>query len=144
MTASWVAPPGLPDFVVAPIREVIENMPSQHLTPPQAGELLHPDNAYDRLQNYAFSQGFCIVVTSRNRANTYVRYACIHHGHSTRNWRKLDQFRTEGGNREKENTNIRARGCPWQMYVSYKGVTIGKFYVTVFFKCYFTNYLARS
>ncbi|KAI9764828.1 MAG: hypothetical protein M1839_005705 [Geoglossum umbratile] len=122
---SWTPPSNLPDFVIAPICEAIDNMPPQHLLPPQVGEILDPDQAYNRLQNYAFSQGFCIVVTSRDKANTYIRFACIHHGQTTHNWHQLDEHRTEEGNRQKEYTNIRARGCPWQVYLSYKGITKG-------------------
>jgi len=126
--ASWTPPPNLPDFVIAPIYEAIQNIPSQHLLPPQADEVLKPDDAYNRLQNYAFSQGFCIVIASTS--STYIRYHCIHYGHGTQNWRKLDEYRTEEGNRQKEYTNIYARGCPWQVYISYKGVTKGKPSVT--------------
>jgi hypothetical protein len=123
---SWTPPSDLPDFIVAPIRDAIERMPARHLLPPQAGEVLTLDQAYNRLQDYAFSQGFCIVITSHDRANTYIRYACIHHGHDTRNWHQLDEHKVEEGNRQKEYTNIRARGCPWQVYMSYKGVSKGK------------------
>lgn len=137
--ASWIPPTGLPDFIVTPIREAIEKMPSHHLLPPQAGEVLDPDQAYERLQDYAFSQGFCIVISSRDKANTNIRYTCIHHGYTTRNWRKLDDHKTKEGNRQKEYTNIRARGCPWQVYISYKGVIRGKFFVTVFLRPY-TNF----
>jgi hypothetical protein len=124
--ASWTAPAGLPDFIVTPLHDAIQQMPPAHLLPPQAGEVHLPDQAYHRLQNYAFSQGFCIVITSRNKANTYIRYACIHHGHDTRNWRHLDDHRTEEGNRQKKYTTIRARGYPWQVYLSYKGISKGK------------------
>ena len=123
---SWIPPPGLPDFIVTPIHEAIQKMPPQHLLPPQPGEVLDPDQAYERLQNYAFSQGFCIVTTSHNKANTYIRYACIHHGNSTRNWHKLDDHKAEGNNRQKEYTQIHARGCPWQVYILYRGITRGK------------------
>jgi hypothetical protein len=61
---SWIAPAGLPDFIVAPIQQVIEKIPSSHFLPPQAGELLNPDQAYNRLQDYTFTQGFCIVISS--------------------------------------------------------------------------------
>ncbi len=110
---SWIPPPGLPDFIVTPICEAIQKMPPQHLLPPQPGEVLDPYQAYERLQNYAFS-------------NTYIRYACIHHGNSTRNWHKLDDHKAEGNNRQKEYTQIYARGCPWQVYISYRGITRGK------------------
>ncbi|KAI9778212.1 MAG: hypothetical protein M1839_008329 [Geoglossum umbratile] len=104
--ALW-SPLNLPDFIIAPIQKV------------------NPDEAYECLQNYAFSQGFCIVITSHDNANTYIRYACIHHGHTTRNWYQLDEHRSEERNRQKEYINIRARECPWQVYLSYKGVTKG-------------------
>ncbi|KAI9761281.1 MAG: hypothetical protein M1840_001984 [Geoglossum simile] len=92
--ALW-SPPNLPDFVIAPIREVIKKIPSHHLLPPQPDEVLDPNDAYEHLQNYAFSQGFCIVITSRDKANTYIRYACIHHGYTTRNWHQLDEHKAK-------------------------------------------------
>jgi len=124
--ALWTPPTNLPAHVLAPIQQVIDRIPPAHLLDPQPGKILHPDEAYNRLQDYAFSKGFCIVTASRNAANTYVRYKCIHHGKETRNWRKLEEHASKETNREKEFTNIHARGCPWQMYVSYKGVTKGK------------------
>ena len=129
---SWVPPAGLPDFVVAPIQQAIEKIPSPHFLPPQASELLDPDEAYERLQNYAFTQGFCIVISSHDRAKTYVRFVCIHHDFTIRNWCKLDEHRTEESNRRKEYISICARGCPWQVYVSYKGVTRGKYSMAAF------------
>ncbi|KAI9766772.1 MAG: hypothetical protein M1840_006247, partial [Geoglossum simile] len=122
---SWVPPAGLPDFVIAPIQQAIERIPPLHFLPPQAGELLDPDETYEHLQNYTFTKSFCIVISIRNRAKTYVRFVYIYHGFTTRNWRKLDEHRTEESNRGKEYTSIRARGCPWQAYVSYKSVTRG-------------------
>ncbi|KAI9767341.1 MAG: hypothetical protein M1840_005750 [Geoglossum simile] len=122
---SWISLPGLPDFIIASIREAIEKIPSQHFLSPQVGKVLNPNEAYERLQNFAFSQGFCIVITSQDKANTNIRYICIYHSNSTRNWCKLDEHRTEEGNRQKEYINIRARGCPWQVYISYKGIIRG-------------------
>jgi hypothetical protein len=46
---SWIAPAGLPDFVIAPIQQVIEKISSSHFLPSQANELLNPDQAYNRL-----------------------------------------------------------------------------------------------
>ena len=65
---SWVPSASLPDFIIASIQQAIEKIPSLHFLPPQAGELLDPDEAYEHLQNYAFTQGFCIVISSRDRA----------------------------------------------------------------------------
>jgi hypothetical protein len=59
--ALWSPPPNLPDFIIAPIQEVIEKIPPHHLLPPQPGEVLNPDEAYERIQNYAFSQGFMLL-----------------------------------------------------------------------------------
>ena len=78
---SWTSPRNLPDFVAAPIYEAVERMLSQHLLPPRAGKVLNLDKAYNRLQNYNFSQGFCIVITSA--LSIYIGCVCIHCGHST-------------------------------------------------------------
>ena len=103
---AWIPPVGLLDFVVTPIRQVIERIPLHHFLTPQAGEVLDPDQVYKYLQNYAFTQGFCIVTTSYNKANTYIIFSCIHHSHFTCNWCKLDKYRIEGGNKHKKHTNI--------------------------------------
>jgi hypothetical protein len=137
---SWIPPASLPDSIITPLHQILERIPSQHFKTPQVGEVLSSDKVYDCLQNYAFTQGFCVVVTSHDKANTYIRYACIHYGTTTRNWHGLDDYRMEEGNKQKEYTNIQARGCPWQVYISYRGVTRGRFFRDYFFTL-FTNYL---
>ena len=53
--ASWTLPADLPDFIIASIYDTIQRMPSNHLLPPQASEVLILDQAYNYLQDYAFS-----------------------------------------------------------------------------------------
>ena len=101
----WTPPAGLPDSIITPLRQTLERIPSQHFKTPQTSEVLSPNEAYNHLQNYAFTQEFCIIITSHDKANTYIRYACIHHRTTTRNWCELDDYRTEEENREKEYTN---------------------------------------
>jgi hypothetical protein len=64
--SSWTPPAGLPAHIITSLQDVINRIPPAHLLEPKAGEILHPDQVYIRLQNYAFSQGFCIVVGSRD------------------------------------------------------------------------------
>ncbi|KAI9768118.1 MAG: hypothetical protein M1839_004199 [Geoglossum umbratile] len=54
----WSPPLGLLANVLAPIQQIIDQIPSAHLVPPVTGELLNPEEAYEHLQNFAFSQGF--------------------------------------------------------------------------------------
>ena len=122
---SWIPPAGLPDSVIILLHQTLKRIPPQHFKTPQASKVLSSDKAYDCLQNYTFTQGFCIVTTSYNKANTYIRYACIYHSTSTRNWHGLNDYRTERGNRQKEYTNICAKRYFWQMYVLYRDMTRG-------------------
>jgi hypothetical protein len=98
------------------------------LLPPIEEEPFDSGKAYlARLQAFAFSQGFAVITTA-SRAGRF-RFACIHHGDDTKNWRKLEEHvekDLESGKivskRQKENTSKQARGCPWEMYWSVRSV----------------------
>ena len=63
--AQWTPHPRLDDDLKPLIQKVIDGIPQEHLEPPSSTETFDvPDNAWTRLQNYAFSQGFAIVTGS--------------------------------------------------------------------------------
>jgi hypothetical protein len=69
-----------------------------HLFPPRTGETFgNPDAAYERLQNWAMSRGFAVVLRSKEAGNAArgtplrVRWMCIHHGSETANKRGLEE-----------------------------------------------------
>ena len=101
------------------IVRAIANIPHAYREPPQAGDVIPRDQALERLQAYAFTQGYALVTESS--ANNRLRLACIHHRASTRNTRRLDDDVREGGNRKRkwEAARLKARGCPYAVYIAY-------------------------
>jgi hypothetical protein len=76
----WSLHPGLDQSLVPTIQQVIERIPLPHLLPLVPKEVFHtPDEAYERLQNWAFSQGFCSIIASHLK-NVMIRFICKHHG----------------------------------------------------------------
>ncbi len=105
------------------IQRAIDRISPAHLEPPADGELFDISNeAYERLQNYAFSQGFQIVIgfCEVGRKN----YSCIHHKADTKNYRKLDDHASKDGstNRKQKLTKIKAKDCKWRCFISYRSL----------------------
>ncbi|KAI9865076.1 MAG: hypothetical protein M1813_002394 [Trichoglossum hirsutum] len=90
--ATWTPSQSLSAELLASIQQAIDRIPLAHLLPLTTGELLNPEQAYERLQNYAFSQGFCIVKVSYDKTNEISHFAYIHYSKKTRNYRKLDDY----------------------------------------------------
>ncbi|KAM4063427.1 hypothetical protein HRG_013950 [Hirsutella rhossiliensis] len=104
--------------------KAVEALPHEHLRAPVTGdEANDPEGALRWFQDYAFTQGFALVTTSK--ACDRLRVSCIHHGRGTRNTRKLSDTVTEGGDRKKELTYVKAKDCPYSLYVSYKTIRSG-------------------
>jgi len=62
-------------------------LPAAHRLPPQEREIVESkEAAFQRLQNWAFTQGFALAVES-GRADRVV-YHCVHHKKKTKNSRK--------------------------------------------------------
>ena len=60
-------------------------MPSEHLIAPEPDEEFENSvNVYNHLQNYAFSQGFAIMIGSGGQ-NKLKTYECIQHKKHTQN-----------------------------------------------------------
>jgi hypothetical protein len=108
-----------------------------YLIYPVDGEIFSaPEAAFDRLQNYAMSRGFCVVNrgSDRNKAKTEVyrvRWQCIYHSLETANKRGLKKHVTRdledkiSSERKRENTKIMGKGCRWGMGVTYKAISRG-------------------
>lgn len=114
------------------LQRAIDRIPPSHLLPPSKNEIFDtPDDAWTRLQNYAFSQGFAIVTDQCGKTNPRKFYRCIHHSIETRNWRKLLEHKREidpehGITRLQENTKIKAKGCEQRVFIAYKDLTRGR------------------
>ena len=117
--AQWTPHPRLDDDLKPLVQKVIDGIPQEHLEPPSPSETFDvPDDAWTRLQNYAFSQGFAIVTGSCGAGRK--SYQCIHAEEKTQNNRKLDEHTGEGSNRQQELTRIKKKGCPWRCAITWR------------------------
>ncbi|KAL9013940.1 MAG: hypothetical protein Q9173_001377, partial [Seirophora scorigena] len=94
--------------------------PSANLEPPaHHEEFITGAEAYKRLLDYSFRQGFVVVRTNGGKIGGILRktFSCSHHGKATQNNRKLAPhvLRDEEGkittDRTRERTNLNAKGC---------------------------------
>ena len=85
-------------------------MPAHHLLEPYECEIFKDTNAaFNRYQDYAFSKGFFIIILSSSNETglrPHYIFGCKHHSKHTRNYRKLDDFRGENSNRQREATKV--------------------------------------
>ncbi len=112
MSIAWQPHLNLNSSLILVVQRAIDRISSAHLEPSAEGELFDiPSEAYERLQNYAFSQRFQIVIgfCEKDRRN----YSCIHHKADTKNYRKLDDHASKDGstNRKQKLTKIKVKDC---------------------------------
>ncbi|RDI87364.1 hypothetical protein Vi05172_g2626 [Venturia inaequalis] len=118
--------PNLADYLVPIVKKRWDEIPTSHLFPPPlVGErppvhIQSFEDGLNRLHNYAFSQGFAIVIHNRPIDGSRVQVRCVHYGEKTRNTYKLPDHRgqkieVDGRiiERVQENTTIRKDGCKW-------------------------------
>ena len=111
-TASAVTP-----LLAAQITLATKALPPAHLLTPAHGESFKtPEEAFRRLQDWAFTQGFAVVTESTRKGR--VIFQCIHHRKKTRNSRKIVTK-----DRERISTAIKAKGYIWTVYVSQRAAT---------------------
>ena len=128
---AWVPYPYLEEDLYPILQRAIDRIPPSHLLPPSKNETFYtPDDAWTRLQDYAFSQGFAIVTGQCGKVDPRRTYKCIHHFIETKNWRKLPEHKGEvdpehGTTRIQESTKIKTKGCEWRVSISYKGLKRG-------------------
>ena len=127
VTPVFVAHPLCPPHLRKVGEDAVEAFDSAWLLPPQAGEVFESAKAcLRRLQGYALSRGFAVVTTAsvKDRA----RFACIHHGAETKNWRELEDHVEKGAEgsiltrRKRENTSANAKHCTWEVYWSVRSL----------------------
>jgi len=112
MPIAWQPHPNLNPSLILVVQRAIDRIPPAHLEPSAEGELFDiSSEAYERLQNYAFSQRFQIVTESceKDRRN----YSCIHHKADIKNYRKLDDHasKDDSMNRKQKLTKIKVKDC---------------------------------
>src|SRR5450432_3509639 len=98
--------------LAAQIEAAIAAMLAAHRSAPQEREVVETkDEAFVRLQNWAFTKGFALAIESA-RANR-VLYQCTHHKRATKNARK-----TKEADRQRVQTQTQVRGCRFGLYIS--------------------------
>ena len=99
-------------------------MPAHHLLEPYDGEIFKDTNAaFNRYQDYAFSKGFFIIILSSSNKTAlrlYYIFSYKHYSMHTRNYRKLDDFRSKNSNQQQEATKVYQKNCGWCIRVAQK------------------------
>ena len=101
-------------------RRAFAAFPDTHRRPPNTGEeVLDAENGHIRCQDYACTQGFAVVITSREvKKRTQVVLKCSRHGKKTRDTRKNKEKPGEK-KRERPNQTLRWHGCPYKIRIMY-------------------------
>ncbi|KAF7508230.1 hypothetical protein GJ744_009527 [Endocarpon pusillum] len=130
-TAPWTAHPHCPAHLRGEVESRVRAFPPSYLVEPTNGEVFdNVDLCQERLQAYAFAQGFAIARKSGSMKQARPRFYfyCIHHGVSADNWRHLEEHveRDEENKitsrRKQDKTNINARNCPYHIYLAFKQI----------------------
>lgn len=120
MSIVWQSYLHLNSSLIFIIQRAINRIFSAHLKSSADDELFNISNeTYERLQNYAFSQRFQIVIEfcEVNRRN----YSCIHHKADIKNYRKLNDYasKDESTNRKQKLIKIKVKDCKWCYFINY-------------------------
>ena len=98
------------------VEDAVVSVNNIWLLPPQQGEIFETaKKCMRRLQVYALSKGFAVVIITSNSKRAH--FACIHPGSKTRNWRGLEDHikkNDEGtiiSRRKRDNTSNNAKNC---------------------------------
>src|SRR6266496_4114474 len=122
----FAAHPLCPPHLRMQVEEVAEGFNPSWLLPPKEGELFQSaTECFQRLQAWAFLQGFAIVTTTSGTKKARAQFACIHHSEQSKNWRKLNERVKKDSdtgevisNRQRGNHRQNAQGCTWAAYWS--------------------------
>jgi len=130
-TAPWTAHPHCPAHLRGEVEAHVRALPSAFLNEPLSGEVFdNVELCKERLQGFAFAQGFAITQQSGSMKQARPRFdfQCIYHENSTRNYRKLEKHveRDEEdkitSRRKQEATTINARNCLYLIYLAFKQI----------------------
>lgn len=135
--AAWQPDPQCPPHLVVELTNAVQLLPPSCFVPPRSGEqFASATEATQRLNGYALTQGFAVVRTGGSekgdsRRGGYLKFACIHHGTATRNYRELEdhvEWNEEGeivSDRKQENTSVMKRSCLVRYFLAHKAVPRG-------------------
>ena len=91
----------------------LDLIPNPHLIAPTINETFVDSTvAKNRVQDFAFSQGFAVVTLTHDRTRQILVLACTQHGSQTKNWRK-----TPLEHRKRINTKVSANDCPFRLRI---------------------------
>lgn len=132
--AEWKPHPKCPGELINELTDAIMALPTPYFVKPRTGELFDsPVNALRRLNGFALTDGFAVVGIggTEKGKNPHLRYACIHWGAETRNYRGLEERvrRDMDGvivsDRKQDLTSIQKRDCQVRFHLAYKQVPRG-------------------
>lgn len=97
------------------IKTAVDALPSSHRLSSVTGEEVESlEHGKTRLQDYAFTQGFALVIESHDKKRRRLRMHCSRHKSNTRNTRKLDEE-----DRERVYTNVSFDQCKYSVQIKY-------------------------
>ncbi|MCJ1467533.1 hypothetical protein MMC07_006158 [Pseudocyphellaria aurata] len=97
------------------IRNAIDLLPPAHRIPPSDDEVVTgPEEGKLRLQDYAFTQGFCLVVASYDKKRQRLIMECSRHKKKTRNTRKIEEE-----DRVRAATDVAYNDCRYRVKITY-------------------------
>ena len=119
-TIRFIAPPGCAPHLREAYERAVNAQPTAWRREPITGEVFKDlAEAERRLRCYSLVVGFDIVrISGGTGVFPAASFACIYHGHKTRNTRGLEEIvtRDNEGNilsrRQRNSTSVRQRGCP--------------------------------
>ena len=97
------------------IRNAIDLLPPAHRIPSSDGEVVTgPEKSKLRLQDYAFTQGFCLVVVSYDKKQQRLIIECLRYKKKTRNTQKIEEK-----DRVRAATDVAYNNCRYRVKMTY-------------------------
>lgn len=94
----------------------LDQIPDDHLLPPYEGKpFAGAADAKERVQDYAFSEGFASVIHNHDKVRQILVLECTQHRSQTKNWRKIPLEE-----RKRINTKVSANDCPFRLCITQK------------------------
>lgn len=96
------------------VQKVTSTFPAPHLVAPQLGErFLSREEAKERFQNWAFTQGVALVVESKSLSRGSYILECTRHHKETRNTRDI------AAEDRKRGTKVNSNGCKFRLVIKH-------------------------
>jgi hypothetical protein len=98
------------------IRKTIDLLSSAHLLPPSTDEMMtSPEKEKIRLQDYAFTQRFSLMVKSYDKKRQRLIMKCSRHKKKTRNTRKIKKK-----DKKKTAINVAFNNCRYRVKMTFR------------------------